>query len=195
MDPIDQRTLGEILAAIAARTPAPGGGAAAALTAAMSAALVQMVVRYSAGQPDEDLASLERLGSDALRLADADARAFATLSRLWKLPRDDARRRAGWAGAVAAAIAAPRGVMQTALDTLKLLDRLSAIANANLRSDVAIAALLAVTSARSAAWNVRVNLPLVDDPEEAARIGAEVERTLEETDRLARSIEQRMADG
>ncbi len=195
MASIDQRTLGEILAAIAARTPAPGGGAAAALTAAMSAALVQMVVRYSAGQPDEDLASLERLGSDALRLADADAQAFAALSRLWKLPRDDARRRAGWAGAVAAAIAAPRGVKQTALDTLKLLDRLSATANANLRSDVAIAALLAVTGARSAAWNVRVNLPLVDDPEEAARIGAEVERTLEETDRLARSIEQRMADG
>ena len=186
MDPIDQRTLGEMLAAIAARTPAPGGGAAAAITAAMSAALVQMVVRYSAGQPDEDLASLERLGSDALRLADADAQAFAALSGLWKLPRDDARRRAEWAGAVAAAIAAPRGVMQTALDTLKLLDRLSGTANANLRSDVAIAALLAVAGARSAAWNVRVNLPLVDDPAEAARIGAEVERTLEETDRFAK---------
>ena len=76
---------------------------------------------------------------------------------------------------------------------MKLLDQLSETANANLRSDVAIAALLAVAGARSAGWNVRVNLPLVDDAAEAARIGAEVELALKEADRLGRTIEQRVA--
>ncbi|MEO7196744.1 MAG: cyclodeaminase/cyclohydrolase family protein, partial [Pseudonocardiaceae bacterium] len=40
-------TIGDFLDQLAARVPAPGGGAAAALSAAQAAALLSMVARYS----------------------------------------------------------------------------------------------------------------------------------------------------
>jgi formiminotetrahydrofolate cyclodeaminase len=185
---IDQQKVGGLLDAIAAKQPVPGGGAVAALTAALSSALGRMVVEYSQGKKAaagheaehaEILAALGRLQADALALADADAEAFTKLSGLWKLKRDDPQRQAAWAGAVAACVDAPRRVMDASLEALDCLDRLSASVGANIRSDLAIAALLAQAGAEAAACNVRINLPLLDDAEEAARLEAETARRLE----------------
>ena len=189
---IDQQKVGELLDSIAARQPVPGGGAVAALTAALAAALGRMVVEYSRGKPsaagheafqDEALSRLSGLQAAALALADADAEAFATLSGLWKLKPDDPRRRAEWAGAVAAAIDAPRRVMESSLEALDLLDRLSESTGANIRSDLAISALLARASTEAAACNARINLPLLQDPAEAERLEAE---TVEKIERAGR---------
>jgi formiminotetrahydrofolate cyclodeaminase len=186
---IDQQTVGELLDSIAAKKPVPGGGAVAALTAALAAALGRMVVEYSRGKPsaagheafqDEALTRLSRLQAQALALADTDADAFAKLSGLWKLEPDDPRRRAEWAGAVAAAIDAPRRVMVSSLEALGLLDRLSESTGANIRSDLNISALLAQASAEAAASNVRINLPLLDEPAEAERLEAETAEMLQE---------------
>jgi formiminotetrahydrofolate cyclodeaminase len=179
---IDQQNVGALLDAIAARRPVPGGGAVAALTAALSSALGRMVVEYSRGKPSaaghetehaEVLAALHGLQGRALALADADAQAFAKLSGLWKLKRDDPQRRAEWPAAVAACIDAPRRVMDASLEALDCLERLSASVGANIRSDLAIAALLAQAGAEAAACNVRINLPLLDDRREAERLETE----------------------
>ncbi len=183
MATFEQHTFGDLLEAIAARTPAPGGGAVAALTAALAAALARMVVRYGASDP-ASLSTLAGLGAAALRLADDDAAAFARLSALWKLDRNDPARRERWPGAVEAVIAAPQGVIDASLDMLRLLDRLSKTANPRLAGDLAIAAILAHAAAESAAWNVRANLPLLADPAEAARLAARMEDRLKEAKRL-----------
>ena len=47
--PISDETIGGFLGQLAGRVPAPGGGAAAALQAAMAAALLGMVARYTCG--------------------------------------------------------------------------------------------------------------------------------------------------
>lgn len=191
---IDRLAVGELLESVAARAPVPGGGAVAALTAGLAAALGRMVVAYSGTKQEAGLAeagdALGRLQQRALELAGADAEAFARLSELWTLPAEDEHRRAEWAGVVAGAIDAPRRVIETSRETLRVLDRLSAAASRNLRSDLAIAALLAQAAAEAAAWNVRINLPLVADDAEARRLEAETETVLAEVGALRDAVER-----
>lgn len=182
---LGRTTLDDLLDAIAAKTPTPGGGAVAALAGAIAAALGGMVIAYSKGR--KALAGQEELHREAaatladhrvraLALAEADARAYARLNALWRLPEEDPKRRAEWDAAVAAAIDAPSRAIDLALETLDLLERLPGRTNAMLASDVAVAAVMAEAAARGAAWNVRINLPSVHD---AARRAAIERRTAE----------------
>ncbi len=174
-------------AALAARTPVPGGGAVAAVTASHAAALLAMVVEFTRGKPafaahEAALAAaLER--SNALRhrllaLADADASAYAALNALWRLPKDAPERVAGWQPAVRAAIDAPQGILAAAAEIAALAADLKARTNPALASDLAIALDLARTAARAAAHNVEVNLPSLHDPAECAEAEARMRTTL-----------------
>jgi formiminotetrahydrofolate cyclodeaminase len=67
--------LGEFLAAIGERTPAPASGAATAVTAALAAALVELAARFA-----DDKTSIVRakaLWSRLAELADEDSAAYA----------------------------------------------------------------------------------------------------------------------
>ena len=87
-------TIDSFLRALAARVPAPGGGATAALHAAQAAALVAMVARYSDGRPVRrarrgDHAGARERTSCAMRaldLAEADAAAFTAVTDAYRLP-------------------------------------------------------------------------------------------------------------
>jgi formiminotetrahydrofolate cyclodeaminase len=69
----DQR-VGDFLAALGARTPAPASGAATALTAAMAASLVELVARFA---DDEAVAARsEALAARLIQLADEDVDAY-----------------------------------------------------------------------------------------------------------------------
>lgn len=193
------RTVSDLLDAVAARRPTPGGGAIAAVTVAMAASLGEMVLRYRIGRPDsaahdalhrEVLESLGGLRSRALALADTDATAFEHLSALWKLPADDQRRQAEWADAVAGAIDAPQRVMAAGLTVLELLDRVSPTVGTGLRSDLAIAALLARSGAEAAAWNVRVNLPQLGNDARACVLQQDTARTMARAQALRDAIER-----
>src|SRR6516164_8944346 len=76
-------TIAAYLDRLAARVPAPGGGAAAALHAAQAAALLAMVARYSDGERyDAELmnrivAEADELRADSLALAEVAAAAVA----------------------------------------------------------------------------------------------------------------------
>jgi formiminotetrahydrofolate cyclodeaminase len=136
-----------------------------------------MVVAYSLGKKGlaEFQGSLERAdvllrrtADLMLELAAEDAAAYGLVNELQKLPDDHPRRRAEYPGAVEAAVAAPRSVLAAACDLLRLLETLAPITNRHLRSDLAVAAILAEATARAAGWNVEINLPLL--PEEARRV-------------------------
>ena len=88
-----------------------------------------------------------------------------------------------------AAIEPPRAALDSALDVLRLLQRLVGASNTMLRSDLAVAAVLAEAAARSAAWNVRINLPSVADPHAAQAIRESIERSLREARELCNAIE------
>ena len=85
---IGQTSVTDLVGAIAAKTPTPGGGAVAAITSALAAALGEMVVQYSRSRPslaehehvhNEALRTLADLQHSALLLADTDAEAFGQL--------------------------------------------------------------------------------------------------------------------
>ena len=165
-------TVEEFAGSLAARTPAPGGGAVAAVTAAHAAALGAMVIEFTLGKAKfaeheaanaSTLARLADLRRTALALADRDAEAYGTLNALWKLPKDSPARTAGWDAAVAEAIDAPQAILDAAAEVAAACAGLGPRTNPNLASDLAIALDLARVAARAAAHNVEVNLPSVAD--------------------------------
>jgi formiminotetrahydrofolate cyclodeaminase len=195
---LQRQTIQEFLDGVAAKTPTPGGGAVASVTAALAAALGRMVLNYSVDKKSlashqqsnrEALRALTDLGAAALQMAEADANAYGRLNELWKLDENDAHRVAEFPAAVNAAIQAPRDVLHASLTMLRLLRMLPDTTNAMLKSDLAIAAVLAEAAARSAAWNVRINLPLLDNAESADALNREIHESLSEAHSLSSAIE------
>jgi formiminotetrahydrofolate cyclodeaminase len=193
-------TIREFLDSLAAKSPTPGGGAVAGLLTALAVALAQMVVNYSVGKKTlaahkdanrEALRSLTRHSSDALQLADDDAKAYARLNDILKLKDDDPQRAGALPEAVNAAIDAPTRVMQSAIDVLHLMKQLCGRTNAMLKSDLAIAAVIAEAAARAAAWNVRINLPLLNDESEISNLKSQIDSSLEMAKNLSREVETR----
>ena len=201
---LDTIAIGDFLESVGAKSPAPGGGAVAAVVMGLSAALGRMVVNYSVGRKalaeyatdhERALTTLASLSQSAAAAADADQQAYTRLNALWKLPEDDPDRLAGWDSAVKAAIAAPRGVLDQAVHILMTLVTLEGKTNRFLASDLAMAAILAEAAARSAAWNVRINLALLDDDENRAALTTGLATTLATAADLARGIESRLLQG
>jgi formiminotetrahydrofolate cyclodeaminase len=72
---LNELQVGEFLAALGARTPAPASGAATALTAALAAALTELAARFA---EDEDaLMQAKAAVTRLVQLADEDGTAYA----------------------------------------------------------------------------------------------------------------------
>ncbi len=192
------RTVADFVRAAASKQPTPGGGAVAAVTGALGAALGAMVLNYTVGRKkyaehadlhDGALTELTNLRQRLLDLADADAAAYRGLSDLWSLDENDPVRRERWADAVDAAIDAPSRILGAAEQALHLAEQLCGRSNRMLRSDLAIAAELAETAMRAAAWNVRANLPLLDDNNRIAGLEQWLDDTLADARQTLSTIE------
>jgi hypothetical protein len=96
-DILRDQTIGVWLEALASSAPAPGGGAAAALNAAIGAALIEMACNLTIGRPryaqhEGDmraaLAQATKLRGRALQSAADDVRTFGAVSEAYKLPKE-----------------------------------------------------------------------------------------------------------
>lgn len=186
---------------LAARTPTPGGGSAAACIGSLGAALGLMAARFTTGKPAfqsheaalaREIESLEALRVRLLALVDEDAAAFAGFGAAQSLPRatpeEKAARKAAVQGALTAALDVPLRIGRTAVDGLSCLGTLVEHCTPHLASDVAVGAY-ALGAAWRAAWvNVLVNLAALDDGDLVARVRAEGEVL----GRRARSLEDRI---
>ncbi|MBX3358334.1 MAG: cyclodeaminase/cyclohydrolase family protein [Phycisphaeraceae bacterium] len=179
MKALESYTIQEFLDAVSARTPTPGGGAVASAVGALGASLAGMVVAYSVGKKsleagrselEKAVLALTRARAVLAELAREDAAAYEAVNTLMRLPETDERRAREWASAASLAVEVPRSVAGACCDLLRLFEHLAPITNPQLRSDLAIAAVLAEAAARSAWWNVAVNLPLLADEAERGRL-------------------------
>ena len=195
------QAIGAWLDALASSAPAPGGGAAAALSAAIGAALIEMVCNLTIGRPRyaahealmrEALARATTLRHRALALAAADARAFGTVTDAYRLPRDtDEQVRARAERIQVALIGATEVPLQTAAlagEVVQLAGRIADGANVHALADVAAAAASARAALETALVNVEANLAALPDRSRSgelrerstgvATLVAEAERTI-----------------
>jgi formiminotetrahydrofolate cyclodeaminase len=166
-------TVEAFLGQLAARVPAPGGGATAALHAAQAAALVAMVARYSNGaRYDADLMArilteADGVRDEALALAEADAEAFGAVSAAYQLPKETDEQLQARSAAIAAALVGaarpPADVIRAARRLVELAEELQPAGNRNVITDVAAAAEAARAAAVTARVNIEVNLRGIKD--------------------------------
>jgi formiminotetrahydrofolate cyclodeaminase len=192
---VRDETIEAFLGQLAARVPAPGGGATAALHAAQSAALLAMVARYSdgarydAGLMGRVVTEADRLRDEALRLAEADAEAFGAVSAAYQWPKETDEllraRSAAIAAALVGAAGPPADVIRTARRLIELAAELLPAGNRNVITDVAAAAEAARAAAVTARVNVEVNLRGIRDSAIRYRaIRAELTATAAFTDEI-----------
>lgn len=200
MKTMAEQTLTDFLAALAAPTPAPGGGAAAAISGATAAALVEMVAGLSIKKsPDGAEAALQQrtaaqmatLRAELLTLADDDANAYNAFIQAMRLPKveeheRDARSRAMSAAAEHAAKVPLKTLraITAAAEAARLLTGRSLVSAA---SDLDVALRFARAAGLSAADNVEANLPFIDDPETRATLANQAAASVAALERLTQS--------
>ena len=138
----------DFLEAVPARTPAPGGGAVAAIALSLACGLTAMAARFAPEDWErraEVVARAEELRAAAQPLADADAAAYAQYLR----DRTDPD----------AVVAIPFELARIAAETAELAALVAAEGNPNLRGDAAAGADLAAAAATMAARLVAINAP------------------------------------
>lgn len=168
-DSLLELTVADLLEAVAARTPAPGGGAVTALTVALAAGLGAMAGRF--GAEDELVSRTDELRRRAAPLADADAAAYGRFLEATRGPRepDPEPRRRAVAAALSEATDVPLSIAELGAEVAELAASLARSGNPNLRGDAAAAALLASAAATTAAILVTENLASTPDDPRAAR--------------------------
>lgn len=177
---LDDNTPTEFLDAVAANTPTPGGGSAAALAGALAAALATMVAGLTvgkkkyAGVQGEMQALLEQGEALRARLSAAitqDSQAFEQVMAAYRLPRQSGEEKAARQDAIAEATRqaalVPLGVAHDALAVMKLAVQAAAQGNPSAITDAGSAALMAQAAIGAAALNVQINAQALSDQEAA----------------------------
>ena len=177
------------LEAVAADTPAPGGGSVAALAGALAAALTAMVARLTLGRKryesvQTDAAALvaesERLRAALAVRIEEDAAAYEQVAAALRRPKETATqqdaRRAAIQEALHQAAEVPLATARDAVAALELASTAARLGNANALTDAGAAAHMARAAFESAALNVRVNADQVADRERAAQWQDELEQ-------------------
>lgn len=207
-DPLAGQRVGDFLDALASEQPVPGGGAAAALSAALAASLTAMVVRLSLER--ERYAAFGELHAEALaasdaarqrfaQLADDDAAAYAAYRAARGMPRETdeqkVAREAAARDAARTATKVPLELVKACQAQMELVERCAGRTNLNVASDLEVAALLLDSAARAAAVNVRVNLPSIADEGYASAVTAELDQRLQQVQGTADRARERLAKG
>ena len=187
---------------VAEGTPAPGGGSAAAHTAALGAALALMVARLTVGKPKYAAAEAESWQvieeGEALRTRltaaiQHDAEAFDGILVARRMPKADevqitARNEAIRVASLYAA-QVPLETARDCVEVLRMTARMAEIGNLNCISDAAAGAHLARAGFEAARLNVKINLQGYEQDPDAQAFVAEAEALRVEVGNLMVSLE------
>ncbi len=162
---------------LAAPTPTPGGGSAAAYSAAMGAGLVAMVAGLTIGkkkyadveaQMQAVRVHAEKLREELTYAVDDDAGAFEAVMGAFRLPKntleEKAARKSSIQSATLNAAHVPLHVAEDAVKAMELALMCVESANVNAISDAASAAAMAKAGLTAAGYNVRINVSSLPDP-------------------------------
>lgn len=159
-----------LVASMAAKTPTPGGGAAAAMAGSMGTSLFLMTVRFSQGKKanvdrEEDLARVEGLLDRHLQrlmpMAERDCKAFDQVSTAYGMPKDDDEQKAlrdkAIQEAMVGAMVVPEETQVMVRDVFVAMEEIRDCIGKAIASDLASGAALLLAAAEGAYLNVRIN--------------------------------------
>ena len=176
------KSLKQYLDDLAAKLPAPGGGSAAALNAAMGVSLISMVVNFTLGNPKyakyekelkNYLSESEKLRAEFLNLVDLDVIAYNS---------KDIRK----------TLDVPLMICRLCFEGIKLCPPLITKGNEKLISDVAVAAVLLESAFSSAYFNVEINLKTLVDRNLTKAIRKELGQKEKLTQRIRLQTEEKV---
>jgi len=157
---------------LAAPTATPGGGSAAAASGAMAAGLATMVASMSRGKKaylqyerelSEAIARLSQLREELKAAIDADAESFNVVMKAYKQAKESADGDKGIEAALKQATSVPLAVAEKAREVVGIAEKLGAISNPNMKSDLTTAKALARAAIEGALANVEINLESIKD--------------------------------
>lgn len=164
------------LDSLASESATPGGGSVAALTGAMSAALISMVSNLTVGKEKyqhlEDDIKLLLQKSESLRakleeLMEKDVEVFNQLMAIMKLPRNNEEekkiRNQKMQIALIEAAKVPLEVARKSKELIDICQEIADKGNKNAISDAGVAVILAEAAFDSAIINVKINLNMIKD--------------------------------
>lgn len=157
-------------------SPAPGGGSIAALSAASSAALIEMVANLTIGKKgyeevSDEMLEIKKTASSYkekfVNYIDEDSNSFNKIMEAFKMPKNTDEQKAertkviqqGFKGAATV----PLNVGKDAFKLLELAQTVVLKGNQNAVTDGAVAAMSARTAVHSAFYNVKINLGSIKD--------------------------------
>ena len=166
----------EFIDEVSRQSPAPGGGSVAALAGALGGALLAMVANLAIGKEAyvDQSAELNRLATRLqaiqrrlVRAVDTDTEAFNHVLLAMRLPRKSAQEKAARSAAIQRgyqeASQVPLETARACLQALELVERIARLGNPASITDAGVAALMACAGVEGAVYNVRINLPAIDD--------------------------------
>ena len=173
-----EQQLQTFLDQLASKASTPGGGSAAAIMGAMSAALISMVANLTAGKKKYEEVEAEMQGflgkSETLRaeltgMIQADVDVFDKVMAAYGMARETDAEKTERSGAIQAALKeatdVPLGCARLCADVIELCRPVAEKGNVNVISDAGVAVLAAHAALRSAALNVYINIGGIRDEE------------------------------
>jgi methenyltetrahydrofolate cyclohydrolase len=170
----------ELVRSFAAKTPTPGGGAAAAMSASLGTALFLMTIRFSRGKKatvefDSQLEGVENQLEQCLErllpMAERDCASFDHVSKAYGLPKetDDEqaiRSRAVEEGMLGAMVV-PEETLFVVRDVMRAMSTVLTLVSRNIVSDLGSGAEILMAAAEGAFLNVRINASYLKDRDTA----------------------------
>ena len=195
-------SVADFLDATAAKTATPGGGSVAGVVGALAASLAEMALNFTRGKKKyaEYEAYHEQIGERLEKtrgmfqmLVTDDIEAYKLYQSANRQPDGPDKVQAVQL-ATAAAINVPREATKLALALLSDLRELQDKCNPYLITDLLAAGVLAVATIRLSDYNVRINVPAVEDQTAGEEINQASRSDLKKAQSLAEEIERAAAE-
>lgn len=197
------RSCRDFVAVLASDAPAPGGGGASALVAAVGTALANMVGALTVGKKkyadvEEQIRGLmarcDALQTELLDQVPADAQGFLPLAKAYAIPKDDPGRDAVMKSATIVACSAPIRIMGLCCDSLDVIAVMAEKGSRLAVSDAGCAAILVKGALQAASLNVFINTKTLKDRQLAQEMNDQCLSMLDKYCPLADGIFQQVKD-
>lgn len=206
--PLASMTVKDFAKELASRSPAPGGGSAAALAGALSAALSSMVAALTFDKKgfEDRREEMEKAGVEAQKIMreqidaiDDDTFAFNKVMDSMGMPKQTEGQKAARGKAIQEATKKatlePLGTLERARASLDCALAVAERGSPNSLSDAGVAGLMGRAAAYGAYYNVLINLPGIEDKKWCEEVRSRADKLLAEAKKRAEEIEKISSKG